>query len=120
MRLKHVSSRISIRTSDSWDIINLDSEAADNEESKAGEVVQLQMALQRCEEEKRLMLDEIAQLKEILKREVSTAEAEKKSNQNIINEYKIIRQRLDSQLNAATAKLELAKVCYGTIISRID
>ncbi|KAK9751671.1 Phosphotyrosine interaction domain (PTB/PID) [Popillia japonica] len=95
---------------DSWDIINLDSEAADNEESNASEVVQLQMTIQRYEEEKRLMLDEIVQLKEILKREVSAAESERKSSQNVINEYKVVRQRLDSQLNAANVKLDLIKM----------
>ncbi|KAI4458021.1 tbc1 domain family member gtpase-activating protein [Holotrichia oblita] len=84
-------------------------EAADNEESSASEVVQLQMTIQRYEEEKRLMLDEIVQLKEILKREVTEAETEKKSTQNIINEYKIVRQRLDNQLNAANSKLDLIK-----------
>ncbi|GJQ88093.1 hypothetical protein Trydic_g13105 [Trypoxylus dichotomus] len=84
-------------------------EAADNEESNATELVHLQMTIQRYEEEKRLMLDEIAQLKEILKREVSLAEAEKKSCQNIINEYKIVRQRLDTQLSASNAKLDLLK-----------
>lgn len=99
-----------MHSTDSWDIINLDSEAADNEETTASEVVQLQMIIQRYEEEKRLMLDEITQLKEILKREVSLAEAEKKNEQNIINEYKIVRQKLDSQLNAANTKLDLLKV----------
>ncbi|KAK9751670.1 Phosphotyrosine interaction domain (PTB/PID) [Popillia japonica] len=85
-------------------------EAADNEESNASEVVQLQMTIQRYEEEKRLMLDEIVQLKEILKREVSAAESERKSSQNVINEYKVVRQRLDSQLNAANVKLDLIKM----------
>lgn len=107
---KHCSSRIYMHPTDSWDIINLDSEAADNEESNASEVVQLQMTIQRYEEEKRLMLDEIVQLKEILKREVSAAESERKSSQNVINEYKVVRQRLDSQLNAANVKLDLIKV----------
>lgn len=95
---------------DSWDIIMLDSEAAQKEECKATELEQLQMTVTRYDEERKLMLDEITQLKEMLKREVAQAETEKKTNASIINEYKLIRQRLDSQLNAAKAELDLLKV----------
>lgn len=95
---------------DSWDIIMLDSEAAQKEETKATELEQLQMTVTRYEEERKLMLDEITQLKEMLKREVSQAENEKKTNVSMINEYKLIRQRLDSQLNATRAELDLLKV----------
>lgn len=95
---------------DSWDIIMLDSEAAQKEETKATELEQLQMSVTRYEEERKLMLDEISQLKEMLKREVNQAETEKKNNSSIINEYQLVRQRLDSQLNAARAELDLLKV----------
>lgn len=95
---------------DSWDIIMLDSEAAQKEESKATELEQLQMTVTRYEEERKLMLDEISQLKGMLKREVTQAESEKKTNLGVINEYKLVRQRLDSQLNATKAELDLLKV----------
>lgn len=95
---------------DSWDIIMLDSEAAQKEESKASELEQLQMSVARYEEERKLMLDEITQLKEMLKREVTEAETEKKTNLGMINEYQLVRQRLDSQLNASRAELDLLKV----------
>lgn len=88
----------------------LDSEAVDKEERKATEVEQLQIAVSRYEEERLFMLDEISQLKEMLKREVSQAEAEKKNNTTIINDYKLVRHRLDSQLNATKAELDLLKV----------
>lgn len=88
----------------------LDSEAADNAESKATEVERLQGTITRYEEEHKLMTDEIAQLKEMLKREVSQAEAEKKTNLAVINDYKFIRQRLDSQLKSTQAELQALKV----------
>lgn len=95
---------------DSWDIIMLDSEAADNAECEATEVEQMRMAISRYEEDRRLLLDEISQLKDMLKREVYQAELDKQNNTSIINDYKLVRQRLDSQLNAARAELDLLKV----------
>ncbi|XP_022920626.1 rab GTPase-activating protein 1-like isoform X2 [Onthophagus taurus] len=88
-------------------------EAADKEESEASEVAKLHAALQRSDEEKRLMLDEIAQLKEILKREVTQAENEKITNQSVLNECKGVKQRLANQLALTTSKLELItnKIC---------
>jgi hypothetical protein len=94
-----------IALKDGWEIIMLDSEAADNAESEANEVQQLRVTLARNEEERKLMLDEIVQLKEMLKREVDQAEMEKKNNATIINDYKLIRQRLDSQLHAVRTEL---------------
>jgi hypothetical protein len=98
---------------DGWEIIMLDSEAADNAESEANEVQQLRVTLARNEEERKLMLDEIVQLKEMLKREVDQAEMEKKNNATIINDYKLIRQRLDSQLHAVRTELAHLKVKPG-------
>lgn len=95
---------------DSWDIIMLDSEAADNAEVEASELEQLRVTVSRYEEERQLMLNEIAQLKDMLKREVAQAETDKENNTSIINEFKLVRQRLDSQLNAARAELDLLKV----------
>lgn len=88
----------------------LDSEAADNAESEANEVQQLRLTLSRYEEERKLMLDEIAQLKDMLKREVEQAEKDKKNNATIINDYKLVRQRLDTQLHAVRTELENLKV----------
>lgn len=88
----------------------LDSEAADNAESKASEVEQLRVTVSRYEEEHKLMTDEIAQLKEMLKREVSQAEVEKKANLAVISDYKLIRQRLENQLKTARAELQALKV----------
>lgn len=93
-----------------WDIITLDSEAADNAEKEASEVEQLRQTVARFEEERKLMLDEISQLKDMLMREVNQAEIDKKSNMTIINDFKSIRQRLDTQLHAAKAELDDLKV----------
>lgn len=88
----------------------LDSEAADNAESKATEVEQLRVTVARYEEEHRLMTDEIAQLKEMLKREVGQAEVEKKANAAVIGDYKLIKLRLESQLKNARDELQMLKV----------
>lgn len=95
----------------------LDSEAADNAESKATEVEQLRATIARYEEEHRLMTDEIAQLKEMLKREVSQAQAEKKTNLAVINDYKLIRQRLESQLKGLQVELQELKVSNGFVFA---
>lgn len=88
----------------------LDSEAADNAESEASEVEQIRGTLARYEEENRLMTDEITQLKEMLKREVAQAEADKKRNVTIINDYKLIKQKLDNQLQSVRTELDTLKV----------
>lgn len=88
----------------------LDSEAADNAECETGEVEQLRATVTRLEEERRLMLDENAKLKEMLKREVAKAEANDKKNSNIINDYKLVRQRLEAQFLSSKADLSALKV----------
>lgn len=95
---------------DSWIIINLDSEAADQAENEASEGERLRLTVARYEEERKLMLDEIVQLKNMLKREVQQAEEEKKNSITIINDYKLVRQQLDAQLHATKAELEQLKV----------
>ncbi|KAJ8945811.1 hypothetical protein NQ314_009033, partial [Rhamnusium bicolor] len=85
-------------------------EAADHAEKEASEVEQLRLTVARYEEERKLMLDEISQLKDMLKREVNQAEVEKKTSMTIINDYKQIRQRLDTQLHTLKAELEDIKV----------
>lgn len=97
---------------DSWEIVNLDSEAADNAEKEASEVEQLRQTVAQYEEERKLMFDEISQLKDMLKREVSQAEIEKKNNLTIINDYQLIRQKLESQLQMARTELEDLKVIF--------
>ncbi|XP_031335344.1 rab GTPase-activating protein 1-like isoform X2 [Photinus pyralis] len=93
---------------DSWDIIMLDS-AEDDSANEATEVEQLRLTIIRLEEERRLIFDENMQLKEMLKREVSKAESSDKKNTNIINEYKLIRQRLEGQLLGSRSELEALK-----------
>lgn len=100
---------------DSWDIIMLGSEAADNAESEASEMEQMRQVVSRYEEERKLMMDEISKLKEILKREVSQAEDDKQKSIASINDYKLVRNRLDSQLNATKAELDLIKVKFCII-----
>ncbi|XP_057665079.1 rab GTPase-activating protein 1-like isoform X2 [Diorhabda carinulata] len=91
---------------ETWEIINLDSEAVDQAEKEASEVEQLRLTISRYEEERKLMIDEISQLKEMLKREVKQAELDKNSNLAIINDYKLVRQRLDTQLHEVKAELD--------------
>lgn len=105
-----------MRPVDSWDIIMLDSEAADSAEREASEVEQLRITVTRLEEERRLMLDENAQLKEMLKREVAKADINDKKNANIINDYKLVRQRLEGQLLATRAELDALKVSNKILI----
>ncbi|XP_025837449.1 rab GTPase-activating protein 1-like isoform X2 [Agrilus planipennis] len=98
-----------IAMKDDWEIIMLDSEAADNAESEASEMEQLKATLTRLEDERRILLDENAQLKEMLKREITKAEASDLKNMNIINDYKLVRQRLEMQLFAVRGDLNKLK-----------
>uniref|UniRef100_A0AAR5PSH0 Rab-GAP TBC domain-containing protein n=1 Tax=Dendroctonus ponderosae TaxID=77166 RepID=A0AAR5PSH0_DENPD len=98
-----------ITLKDDWEIISSDSEAQDRRDSEASEVEKLRMTVQRLEEEKLLMLDEISQLKEMLKREVDVADTEKRTNSQVIHDYKMVRQRLDVQLNVARQALDSLK-----------
>lgn len=82
-----------------------------NEEtSTKNELNQLRLTLQRYDEERKLLLDEITQLKEILKREVNQSENETKNNLLIINDYKSIRQTLDARLCDVENELDDIKV----------
>ncbi|XP_017786664.1 PREDICTED: rab GTPase-activating protein 1-like [Nicrophorus vespilloides] len=97
-----------ITLKDGWDIIMLDSEA-EIMQNEASEVEQLRLVVSRQDDERKMMMDEIAQLKEMLKREVTQAEDDMKLKTAIIDDYKLVRQRLDSQLNAVKAELDLLK-----------
>lgn len=98
---------------DSWEIVNLDSEAVDNAEKEAREVEQLRMAVARYEEERKLMVDEIFQLKEMLKREVCQAEDEKLKSNALLNDHMLRGQKLDAQFNRVKAELEDLKVSFS-------
>lgn len=108
---RSVSALCIVPPPDSWEIINLDSEVAEKKEQEANEVEQLRQTVVRYEDERKLLMDEITQLKEMLKREVNQAENDQKNNAAIINDYKLVRQRLDTQLHAVKAELDSLKVC---------
>lgn len=97
---------------DSWEIINLDSEAVDKAEREATEVEQLRMNVTRYEEERKFMMDEISQLKEMLKREVSQAEMEKNKSSAIINDYMLTKQKLEAELQSIRFEYEDLKVSF--------
>lgn len=78
-------------------------------ETQASEVEQLRLVVTRQDDERKMMLDEICQLKEMFKREVEQAESVQRENAASIADYKLIRHRLDSQLSAVTAELDLLK-----------
>lgn len=46
---------------------------------------------------------------------MSEAEREKLNNAQVVNDYKMVRQRLDMQLNVAKQELESLKVNFGEI-----
>ncbi|XP_066246737.1 rab GTPase-activating protein 1-like isoform X2 [Euwallacea similis] len=98
-----------ITLKDDWEIISSDSEAQDRQESEVNELEKLQLTVQRLEEDKKLMVEEISHLKDMLKREVDDADREKKNHIQTVNEYKMVRQRLDMQLNVARQELENIK-----------
>lgn len=104
---------------DSWVVVN--TEAQDNADNFSDEVETLRSAVARHEEERKLLRDEITQLKEMLKREVVQADAESKRNTAIIADYKRICQRLDDQLSTAKTALNELRVniiqCVSFIVS---
>ncbi|XP_023018201.1 GTPase activating protein and centrosome-associated isoform X3 [Leptinotarsa decemlineata] len=91
-------------------------EAAFNAEKEANEVEQLRADIARYEEERKLMMDEITQLKDMLKREVNQAEVDKRNNMTIITDYQMIRQRLESQLQVRKTELDNLK----SLVSRCE
>lgn len=93
---------------DSWVVVNI--EAQDNADNYTDEVESLRAAIVRYEEERRLLRDEIAQLKEMLKREVAQAEADSRRNTSIIADYKKICQRMDDQLADTKKALDSLRV----------
>lgn len=80
-------------------------EAQDSAETYTNEVESLRATVARQDEERKLLRDEVTQLKEMLKREVAKADAESKRNQLIITDYKQICARLDEQFNTTKQTL---------------
>lgn len=95
-------------------------EAQDKAEGYSGEVESLRSACARYEDERKLLRDEISQLKEMLKREVAQAEAESRRNQVIIADYKKICQRLDDQLNETKKNLNALRVRILFVTTKWD
>ena len=65
-----------------------DTEAQENADEYSNEVEQLRGTVARNEEEKQRLEAELAQVKEMLKREVARADAESRRSNVIITEYK--------------------------------
>lgn len=95
---------------ESWDIVVVNTEAQDSADTYTDEVETLRAAVARHDEERKLMRDEITQLKEMLKREVTKADSESRRNQKIIADYKNICARLDEQLSGAKLSLNDLRV----------
>ncbi|KAK6641121.1 hypothetical protein RUM44_012823 [Polyplax serrata] len=80
-------------------------EAQDKAENYTNEMERLKVALERSEEEKKRLDDELVQIKNMLKREVDRAESDARRNNSIIADYKQICARLDTETNNIKAKL---------------
>ncbi|OXU24097.1 hypothetical protein TSAR_015712 [Trichomalopsis sarcophagae] len=80
-------------------------EAQENADEYSNEVEQLRGIVARTEEEKQRLELELAQVKEMLQREVNRADVESRRNNVIITEYKQICQRLEDDYNTANASL---------------
>ncbi|XP_060525757.1 rab GTPase-activating protein 1-like isoform X2 [Cylas formicarius] len=94
-----------VHLKDGWVLISSGTEAAERQEKEAGEAEKLKALVARMDEEKGLMMSEIARLKEILKREVDEADDAKRKSERAIADYKTVRQRLDAQLQVARRDL---------------
>lgn len=70
----------------------------------------LKAALDRSEEEKKILEEELVQIKSMLKREVDRAESDARRNSSIITDYKQICARLDKESNNIKAKLRDLRV----------
>ncbi|KAL0275484.1 UNVERIFIED_CONTAM: hypothetical protein PYX00_003316 [Menopon gallinae] len=81
-------------------------ESQDNADNYTNEIERLKLALERSDEEKKRLDEELAQVKNMLKREVDRAESDARRNSAIITEYKQICARLDSETNNMKAKLQ--------------
>ena len=80
-------------------------EAQDNADNYTNEMEKLKTALERSEEEKKRLEDELSQVKNMLKREVDRAESDARRNSAIISEYKQICARLDKETSNMKARL---------------
>ncbi|XP_046669635.1 rab GTPase-activating protein 1-like isoform X3 [Homalodisca vitripennis] len=82
----------------------------DKDDQYDNEVERLKTNLQRTEDEKKRLEEELSKVKEILKKEVQKAENDSNRHISIISEYKQICQRLDCEQLAAKAALDQLKV----------
>lgn len=80
-------------------------EAQDNADNYTNEMERLKTVLERSEEEKKRLEDELSQVKNMLKREVDRAESDARRNSAIISEYKQICARLDKETSNMKARL---------------
>ncbi|XP_015113735.1 rab GTPase-activating protein 1-like [Diachasma alloeum] len=97
-------------------------EAQENADEYSNELEQLRIVVGRNEEEKQRLETELMQVKEMLQREVSRADAESRRNVVIINEYKQICQRLEDDYNSARTalsdlrlKISKCEKCRGSV-----
>lgn len=90
------------------------SEAQDNADNYTNEIERLKLALERSDEEKKRLDDELAQVKNMLKREVDRAESDARRNSAIISEYKQICARLDNETSNMKAKLQDLRVSLSS------
>ncbi|XP_046612096.1 rab GTPase-activating protein 1-like isoform X1 [Neodiprion virginianus] len=98
-------------------------EAQENADEYSNEVEQLRGAVARGEEEKLRLEAELAQVKEMLQREVAKACTENRRSSVIIAEYKQICQRLEddhnvakSALNDLRSKVSNCEQCRSSIV----
>ncbi|XP_020282361.1 rab GTPase-activating protein 1-like isoform X2 [Pseudomyrmex gracilis] len=98
-------------------------EAQENADEYSNEVEQLRGTVARNEEEKQRLEAELLQIKEMLQREVTRADAESRRSNVIIAEYKQICQRLEDDYNAVKktlcelrAKVSKCEKCRTCII----
>ncbi|XP_075228045.1 GTPase activating protein and centrosome-associated isoform X2 [Lycorma delicatula] len=85
-------------------------EAQDNADKYSTELERVKYILQRTEEEKKRLEDELYLVKEMLKREVQKAENDSNKSTAIIAEYKKINRRLENEQTAAKTALNQLRV----------
>uniref|UniRef100_A0A146LJE7 Rab GTPase-activating protein 1 n=2 Tax=Lygus hesperus TaxID=30085 RepID=A0A146LJE7_LYGHE len=89
-------------------------EAQESADQYSNELERLKCELMRSEEEKKRLEDQLSQVKDMLKREVQKAESDNQKNSAIINGYKEVCQRLDTEQQVAKTSLnQLMSVISG-------
>ncbi|KAK9874669.1 hypothetical protein WA026_005490 [Henosepilachna vigintioctopunctata] len=80
-----------------------------NSAEEANELEQVKAVMANQDEEITLLRNEIAQLKEMLKREVNQAENDKKTNMTVMNDYEAARRQIYGKLQAVKEELDSLK-----------